>query len=284
MKIKLTKPFASNGKADEFDTKQIKKALNRLGYYLPYEKTGITGIPDADVFAGLKKFQSDQALQATGTAKPGDETVAALNSEAAKKKSGQYIWRTVEDDKVRASHAAFNGTVRDLADSPDPGEEFNCRCWAEFVSDSKVPIPPRKPNCVKQKKAYQAAQKSLNDLEIRKEKLLEELRELREKLKEIGERMTQALGANIAAFVITIPLDRLGFLAEILRRYFGSIISNELLKNASRLAKERGALIQKAEYKMDQLKTVIEELKRTIQKVEAAKQALEECRATIPGS
>lgn len=85
MKIKLTKPFASNGKADEFDTRQIKKALNRLGYYIPYEKTGITGIPDADVFAGLKKFQADHALPATGTAKPGDETVAALNSEAAKK-------------------------------------------------------------------------------------------------------------------------------------------------------------------------------------------------------
>jgi hypothetical protein len=26
----------------------------------------------------------------------------------------------------------LNGTARDLADSPDPGEEFNCRCWAEF--------------------------------------------------------------------------------------------------------------------------------------------------------
>ena len=115
-------------------TRQIKKALNRLGYYIPYEKTGITGIPDANVFAGLKKFQADHALPVTGSAKPGDETVAALNNEAAKKKSGQYIWRTAQDDKVRPAHAALNGTVRDLADSPDPGEEFNCRCWAEFVS------------------------------------------------------------------------------------------------------------------------------------------------------
>ncbi len=37
------------------------------------------------------------------------------------------------DDRIRASHAELNGTVRDLADSPDPGEEFNCRCWAEPV-------------------------------------------------------------------------------------------------------------------------------------------------------
>ncbi len=132
MNIKLNKPFAANSAVDEFDVKQIKKALNRLGYYQPYEKTGITGIPDADVFSALKSFQKDQGLQPTGTAKPDDQTVSKLNSEAGKKKSGKYIWRTVGDDKVRGAHAALNGTVRDLADSPDPGEEFNCRCWADF--------------------------------------------------------------------------------------------------------------------------------------------------------
>lgn len=63
MKIKLNKPFAANSAVDEFDVKQVKKALNRLGYYQPYEKTGITGIPDADVFFALKSFQKDQGLQ-----------------------------------------------------------------------------------------------------------------------------------------------------------------------------------------------------------------------------
>lgn len=116
----------------EFDVKQIKKALNRLGYYQPYEKTGITGIPDANVFSALKSFQKDNGLQATGTARPGDETVSKLSNEAGKKKSGKYIWRTVGDDKVRGAHATLNGAVRDLADSPDPGEEFNCRCWSDF--------------------------------------------------------------------------------------------------------------------------------------------------------
>lgn len=132
MNIKLNKPFAANSAVDEFDVRQIKKALNRLGYYQPYEKTGITSIPDADVFSALKSFQKDQGLQPTGTARPGDETVTKLSSEAGKKKSGKYIWRTVGDNKVRDSHAELDGTVRDLADSPDPGEEFNCRCWAEF--------------------------------------------------------------------------------------------------------------------------------------------------------
>ncbi len=137
MKIKLNKPFAANSAVDEFDVKQIKKALNRLGYYQPYEKTGITGIPDAAVFSALKSFQQDQGLPPTGTAKPDDKTIAKLSSEAGKKQSGKYIWRTVGDSKVRDSHAELDGTVRDLADSLDPGEEFNCRCWAEPVNCDK---------------------------------------------------------------------------------------------------------------------------------------------------
>lgn len=36
MKIELSQPFAVNSKVDEFDVKQMKKVLNRLGYYQPY--------------------------------------------------------------------------------------------------------------------------------------------------------------------------------------------------------------------------------------------------------
>ncbi len=84
MLIALSKPFASNRAADDYDTRQMKKSLNRLGYYKPYEKTGITGIPDAAIFAALKAFQKDHGIAATGIAYPDDETVKALNSEAAK--------------------------------------------------------------------------------------------------------------------------------------------------------------------------------------------------------
>lgn len=56
MYIKLSQPLAADSPADEFDVKQIKKALNRLGYYIPYEKTGITGVPDAEMFTALKNF------------------------------------------------------------------------------------------------------------------------------------------------------------------------------------------------------------------------------------
>jgi hypothetical protein len=71
MNITLTKPFAANSAVDEFDVNQMKKALNRLGYYQPFAKTGITGIPDAAVFTALKNFQTDQGLRATASAKPG---------------------------------------------------------------------------------------------------------------------------------------------------------------------------------------------------------------------
>ncbi len=135
MPIKLSRPFASNSAVEEFDLRQMKKTLNRLGYYTPFEKTGITGISDREIFEALKEFQKDNNLPATGTAKPDDETINALNLEADKTPDGYYIWRTVEDGHVRPAHAKFNRTVRKWSDSPDPGDDYNCRCWAEFISN-----------------------------------------------------------------------------------------------------------------------------------------------------
>lgn len=78
MTFKIRKHFARNGKVDEQDVRQIKRSLNWLGYYTPYEKTGMTDVPDAQVFDALKSFQKDNALPVTGTLKPGDETHQAL--------------------------------------------------------------------------------------------------------------------------------------------------------------------------------------------------------------
>ncbi|MCB9982105.1 MAG: peptidoglycan-binding protein [Rhodospirillales bacterium] len=147
MKIKLSKPFSSNSAVDEYDVKQMKKALNRLGYYTPYEKVGIIGIPDTAVFDALKSFQKNQGLQPTGTAKPGDETVSALSREASKTPKGYYVWRTVGDDRVRASHSAHDWETRAWDDAPDPGEEFNCRCWA-------IPATPEQIDKKKKQKCF----------------------------------------------------------------------------------------------------------------------------------
>lgn len=149
MKIKLNKPFAANSAVDEFDVRQMKKALNRLSYYQPYEKTGITGIPDAELFAALKAFQKDQGLYPAGSAKPDDETVRALSREVLKTPDGHYVWRTVGDDRVRAGHAAHDWETRAWDDAPDPGEEFNCRCWA-------VPAKPEQIEKKKKQKCFDA--------------------------------------------------------------------------------------------------------------------------------
>lgn len=56
-----------------------------------------------------------------------------------------YVWRTMEDDRVRPSHAARNGLVFDDNYRPEPGEEYNCRCIREAteeVEDEDKAAPP----------------------------------------------------------------------------------------------------------------------------------------------
>lgn len=45
-----------------------------------------------------------------------------------------YIWRTVRDNRVRVEHEDREGETFSWADAPDgghPGEDINCRCYAE---------------------------------------------------------------------------------------------------------------------------------------------------------
>lgn len=48
-------------------------------------------------------------------------------------KGGSYIWKTMEDERVRKSHAARHGAVFEWKDDPKPGSEPHCRCWAETL-------------------------------------------------------------------------------------------------------------------------------------------------------
>ncbi|MCB9996614.1 MAG: peptidoglycan-binding protein [Rhodospirillales bacterium] len=133
MDITLEKPLARNSAVAPYDVRQVKRALNHLGLYIPLEKTGITDIPDAQMFTAIKTFQDRNGLDATGSMKPGDETVAAMNEQSAvqrRQKDGFYIWRTVGDSRVREEHAALDGQTRSWDEFPAPGEEDNCRCWA----------------------------------------------------------------------------------------------------------------------------------------------------------
>ena len=50
----------------------------------------------------------------------------------------QYIWRSLDDTNVRTAHRDYDNEVYSWDAPPPgghPGEDFNCRCWAEPVID-----------------------------------------------------------------------------------------------------------------------------------------------------
>lgn len=53
---------------------------------------------------------------------------------AEQRPTTHYIWRTSGDSKVRSTHAENDGKIFAWDSPPEtghPGEDYNCRCWAE---------------------------------------------------------------------------------------------------------------------------------------------------------
>lgn len=144
--FKLNAMLASNIDANEKDVRNVKCVLNKLGYYTPNPGIGMSKYPDRKMFSAIKEFQTDHKTQknnieATGTIRPGDNTVLEINRELEEFKKSEpkrYIWHSVDDEKVRDAHAAKDGgTFRWSDPGLHPGEDYNCRCWAENVSMKK---------------------------------------------------------------------------------------------------------------------------------------------------
>jgi SPP1 gp7 family putative phage head morphogenesis protein len=57
-----------------------------------------------------------------------------------------YIWHSQDDARVRPDHAANDGQIFNWDTPPptgNPGEDYNCRCWAEpVIKDAIEPIYP----------------------------------------------------------------------------------------------------------------------------------------------
>ena len=55
----------------------------------------------------------------------------------------RYTWRTMGDERVRESHAAKDGKVFEWSDPPadtgNPGEDIQCRCYAEPILADLIP-------------------------------------------------------------------------------------------------------------------------------------------------
>jgi uncharacterized protein with gpF-like domain len=276
MDIVLSKPFARNTQVDGYDVRQMKKALNRLGYYHPLEKTGITAIPDNAVFQALMRFQADHNLRPNGAVRPGDRTVVALNQAMAEAPDDQYIWRTVGDGHVRGAHAALDGQQRQWSDNPDPGEDFNCRCWAEPIG-KQIPIPPRKPKCRNLRDSRGSLQAKLDALLQSYARLVKDLESLIEKNNKIVENMQKSLGGAIASFIIELPINRLKRVSEFLQKYFSNALSDEMLERADDLAQERAAILPIIDNKKDQLKIVSSQIKQIEKELEEIDQQLKNC-------
>jgi len=51
-----------------------------------------------------------------------------------------YIWRSMDDDKVRSEHLQNDDKIFDWeSDDIKPGEDYGCRCYAEFLDDDGEP-------------------------------------------------------------------------------------------------------------------------------------------------
>jgi hypothetical protein len=68
-----------------------------------------------------------------------------LADDMQKNPQDYYIWRTKKDDKVRSAHAEREGEIFNWHVPPTgghPGEDYNCRCWAEPYKPEKYKNKP----------------------------------------------------------------------------------------------------------------------------------------------
>lgn len=79
------------------------------------------------------------------------DQVAKLNGDFTRQRQEDigvegYIWRTVQDERVRDTHAEADGNFYTWDKPPDvtegnhPGEDYQCRCWAEPVLPSRMDV------------------------------------------------------------------------------------------------------------------------------------------------
>lgn len=49
----------------------------------------------------------------------------------------KYVWRTMQDNRVRPEHIEKDGKIFSVNEGILPGQDFGCRCWAEAVDRRK---------------------------------------------------------------------------------------------------------------------------------------------------
>ncbi len=127
-----------------------KKDKNKTEKYIAYvvEETGIAGNTPMSSLNGEQLMSVLLAMRTYENYKIGDIKISGKPGYVdGDGKMLQYIWRTKGDKKTRMSHRMREGAVFSWENPPPgghPGEDFNCRCWAEELSQKKA-MPKMKP-------------------------------------------------------------------------------------------------------------------------------------------
>ena len=83
---------------------------------------------------GAENFSDMKEIGVESENSPNPKIKAILDDDMHKNPDDYYVWRTKKDDKVRDSHREREGKVFNRHVPPEgghPGEDHNCRCWAE---------------------------------------------------------------------------------------------------------------------------------------------------------
>lgn len=133
-------------------------------------------------------------------------------------------------------------------------------------------------NCKEEKEKYAEARERVRDLSERFNDLLLRLDTLIEKHKRLIKNAQKSLGAQVVAYIVTLPFDRVGVMGELLQRHFGNIISDRLLQTANSFMRQVGAVKQETQYVRDQRDMVFAQLERAAKELENAKKRLAKCK------
>ena len=83
---------------------------------------------------GTDNVSEMKTIDVSGQYVPNPKIIEIVKDDMKRHEEDYYIWRTEGDDKVRDAHAAREGHIYNWHIPPvggHPGEDYNCRCWAE---------------------------------------------------------------------------------------------------------------------------------------------------------
>lgn len=127
----------------------LAAAVARLNNYLPSGVSiDVTSVDLGPVRDELRSAVSDRLSEISVPVNPNDPIISAILARYAERLNGlfqvealqldRYIWRSQDDARVRAAHAAYDDHVFAWSDPPDgghPGQAWNCHCTAEPIID-----------------------------------------------------------------------------------------------------------------------------------------------------